>query len=214
MAKLQVINQTGEKVKDIKLSDDVFGIEPHNQAVFDAVQVALSNSRQDTAKTKKRDEVSGGGKKPWRQKGTGRARQGSTRSPQWRHGGIVFGPTGEQNHTIKMNRKVRVLALKSVLSEKVLEKKLIVVDKVDFEAPKTKTMVETLKNIGATGKTLFVVDEVNFSDNAILSAFNIPTVGLLYADQINVYDIMNCNYLVCTLDAVKMIEEVLLNGKN
>ncbi|MDY4788616.1 MAG: 50S ribosomal protein L4 [Bacilli bacterium] len=214
MAKLQVINQTGEKVKDIKLSDDVFGIEPHNQAVFDAVQVALSNSRQDTAKTKKRDEVSGGGKKPWRQKGTGRARQGSTRSPQWRHGGIVFGPTGEQNHTIKMNRKVRVLALKSVLSEKVLEKKLIVVDKVDFEAPKTKAMVETLKNIGATGKTLFVVDEVNFSDNAILSAFNIPTVGLLYADQINVYDIMNCNYLVCTLDAVKMIEEVLLNGKN
>ena len=211
MAKLQVLNQTGAKVQDLELSEKVFGIEYHNQSVFDAVLVALSNSRQDTSKTKKRDEVSGGGKKPWRQKGTGRARQGSTRSPQWRHGGIVFGPTGEQNHTIKMNKKARVLALKSVLTEKVLEKKLVIVDKIDFEAPKTKSMLETMKNIGAEGKTLFVMNGFeDFGDNAILAAYNIPSVGMLYADQINVYDIMNCNTLVCTLDAVKSIEEVLL----
>ena len=215
MAKLQVINQTGEKVEDIKLDDKVFGVEYHNQSVFDAVQVALSNSRQDTSKTKNRSEVSGGGKKPWRQKGTGRARQGSTRSPQWRHGGIVFGPNGEQNHAIKMNKKARVLALKSVLSEKVLEKKLIIVDKFDFEAPKTKLMIETLKKIGAEGKTLFVINGLeDFTDNAILSAFNIPTVGLIYADQINVYDVMNCNTLVVTKDAIQSIEEVLLNGNN
>ena len=211
MAKLQVLNQTGEKVKDIKLDDKVFGIEYHDQSVFDAVLVALSNSRQDTSKTKTRSEVSGGGKKPWRQKGTGRARQGSTRSPQWRHGGVALGPTGEQNHTIKMNKKARVLALKSVLSEKVLEKKLVIVDKVDFESPKTKSMVETLTKIGAEGKTLFVMNGFeDFGDNAILAAYNIPTVGMLYADQINVYDVMNCNTLVCTLDAIKSIEEVLL----
>ena len=215
MAKLQVINQTGEKVEDIKLNDSVFGVEYHNQSVFDAVLVSLSNSRQDTSKVKNRSEVSGGGKKPWRQKGTGRARQGSTIAPQWRHGGIVFGPNCEQNHAIKMNKKARVLALKSVLSEKVLEKKLIIVDKFDFEAPKTKLMIETLKKIGAEGKTLFVINGLeDFTDNAILSTFNIPTVGLLYADQINVYDVMNCNTLVVTLDAIQSIEEVILNGNN
>ena len=211
MAKLQVLNQTGASVQEIELSEKVFNVEYHNQSVFDAVLVALSNSRQDTSKVKTRTEVSGGGKKPWRQKGTGRARQGSTRSPQWRHGGVALGPTGEQDHSIKMNKKARVLALKSVLTEKVLEKKLIIVDKVDFEAPKTKTMIETLTKIGAEGKTLVVINGFeDFGDNAILAAYNIPTVAMLYADQINVFDVMHCDTLVCTLDAIKSIEEVLL----
>ena len=121
--KLPLLNQNGENIGEVKVQTSVFAIEPNTQAIFDAVLVARTNSRQDTSKTKKRDEVSGGGKKPWRQKGTGRARQGSTRAPQWRHGGIVFGPTGEQNHEIKMNKKVRQLALRSALSQKLLNRR-------------------------------------------------------------------------------------------
>jgi large subunit ribosomal protein L4 len=214
MPKLNVLNQNGEVVGDIQLSEAIFAIEPNDQVVYDAVRLFMANGRQATAKTKKRDEVSGGGRKPWRQKGTGRARQGSTRSPQWRHGGIVFGPTGEQNYSLSMNRKERQLALKSVLSQKVKDNAVIIVDKMDYEQPKTKQMIASLASIKATGKTLIVVDEFSFGDNAVLSAMNIPSVGLLYSDQINVYDILNCDSLVFTQAAVQSVEEVLLSGKN
>ena len=213
MPRVAMYNQMGEKVGQVVLSPRVYGIEPNEQAMFDAVLVAQANKRQDTSKTKKRDEVSGGGKKPWRQKGTGRARQGSTRSPQWRHGGIVFGPTGDQNHTIKMNKKVRALALKSILSKKLADKELIVVDQFNFEEPKTKNMVASLKALNTTGKTLIVMSEETMNDNAILSALNIPNVGILYFFEINVYDIMNCENLVITKQATKFIEEVLEDGK-
>ena len=212
MPRVNVFNQLGEQVGTMTLKPEVFGIEPNEQAMFDAVLVSQANKRQDTAKTKKRDEVSGGGKKPWRQKGTGRARQGSTRAPQWRHGGIVFGPTGEQNHKIKMNRKVRDLALKSALSSKVSDKELVVVDKFEFAAPKTKEMVASLKALKAEGKTLIVMSEDSMNDEALLSALNIPNVGILYFFEINVYDIMNSDKLVITKDAVKILEEVLING--
>jgi len=211
--KLPLLNQNGENVGEVKVATSVFAIEPNEQAIFDAVLVARTNSRQDTSKTKKRDEVSGGGKKPWRQKGTGRARQGSTRAPQWRHGGIVFGPTGVQNHEIKMNRKVRQLALKSALSQKLADKELIVVDKFDFEAPKTKLMAASLKALNADNKkTLLVVGEESFSENAIYSVCNLPTVGVLYYDQINVYDIVNSDVVVITKEALSIIEEGLNNG--
>lgn len=214
MTKLKVLNQLGENVGEIELNDAVFGIEPNTQAMFDAVNVARSNSRQATAKTKKRDEVSGGGKKPFRQKETGRARAGSTRAPQWRHGGVVFGPDGNQNYKIKINRKVRDLALRSALSSKVKDSEMIVVDKFEFAAPKTKEMVKSLEKVNAKGKTLIIVGEESFNDNAMLSAFNIPTVGLLYVDQVNVYDLLNCDTVIFTKEAVEIIEEVLLDGKN
>ncbi|MDD3383522.1 MAG: 50S ribosomal protein L4 [Bacilli bacterium] len=214
MTKLKLLNQLGENVGEIELNDSIFGIEPNMQAMFDAVNVARANSRQATAKTKKRDEVSGGGRKPFRQKGTGRARAGSTRAPQWRHGGVVFGPDGNQNYKIKINRKVRDLALRSALSSKVKDSEMIVVDKFEFAAPKTKDMIKSLEKINAKGKTLIVVGEESFNDNAMLSSFNIPTVGLLYVDQVNVYDLLNCDTLIFTKEAVEIIEEVLLDGKN
>lgn len=212
MPRVNVFNQKGEQVGSVTLSKEIFGIEPNQQAMFDAVLVNQANKRQDTAKTKKRDEVSGGGKKPWRQKGTGRARQGSTRSPQWRHGGIVFGPTGEQNHTIKMNRKVRDLALKSALSTKLSDKELVIVDKFEFAEPKTKEMVACLKALKAEGKTLIVMSEDSMDDNALLSTLNIPNVGILYFFEVNVYDIMNSDKLIITKDAIKILEEVLKDG--
>lgn len=213
MPSINVVNQAGLVVGSLDLSNDVFAIDPHTQAVRDAVVLALANARQDTAKTLKRDEVSGGGKKPWRQKGTGRARQGSNRSPQWRHGGIVFGPTGEQNHSLKQNKKERVLALKSVLSSKVSENALVVLDKFAVEGFKTKAVVESLATLKVSGKTLIVFTDDSVNDEAIKSALNLSNVELLFADQINVYDVINASTLVMTQDAVKSVEEVLLNGK-
>ena len=210
MPQVKVYNQQGENVGSLTLAKEVFGIEPNENVMFDAVVLNLANRRQDTSKTKKRDEVSGGGKKPWRQKGTGRARQGSTRSPQWRHGGIVFGPTGEQNHSVKMNKKERVLALKSALSQKVADKELVVVDKFEFEAIKTKEMVKSLNALNANKKTLFVMTEDTMNDNAVYSALNIASVyGIIYFDEVNVYDVLNCGNLVMTKEAVKEIEEAI-----
>ena len=142
MKAMDVLNQTGTKVEEVSLNKDVFGVEVNDSVIYDAVQVYMSNCRQATAKTKKRDEVSGGGRKPWRQKGTGRARQGSTRSPQWRGGGVVFGPTGEQNFKLKQNRKEARLALKSVLSDKVNTKDLILVNEIKCEKPQTKQILK------------------------------------------------------------------------
>ena len=209
MKAMDVLNQTGTKVEEVSLNKDVFGVEVNNGVIYDAVQVYMSNSRQATAKTKKRDEVSGGGRKPWRQKGTGRARQGSTRSPQWRGGGVVFGPTGEQNFKLKQNRKEARLALKSVLSDKVNTKDLILVNEIKYEKPQTKQIVEMLKTLNVKNKTLFVVSEDSVNYEALLSMSNLSNVMVLFADEINVYDVLNSESVVMTLDAMKSIEEVL-----
>ncbi|MDH6366125.1 MULTISPECIES: 50S ribosomal protein L4 [unclassified Breznakia] len=208
MAQVNVINQKGDKVKDIELNDAIFGIEPNQQVIFDAIVMQQASKRQGTADTKNRTEVRGGGRKPWRQKGTGRARQGSIRSPQWRGGGIVFGPT-PRSYKYNLNKKVRRLALKSVLSEKAIEKEIIVVDKFELAAPKTKDFKEIITNIGAGRKTLFVVDSSEDYENAFLSLRNIDSMSMLLADGINVYDIVNANKLVFTEAAMKKVEEVL-----
>ena len=200
-----VVNKLGEVVKEIELNEAVFGVEYNEQCVFDAIMVARSNSRQATAKTKKRDEVSGGGKKPFRQKGTGRARQGSSRAPQMVGGGVVFGPTGIQNFKIKQNRKAARLALKSVLSEKV-NNGLVVVDEFNFETAKTKEFVKVLDAVKAGEKVLFVATEED--DATILSARNLPYVKIVYPQGINVYDIVNVDTLLVSEAALKTIEEV------
>ena len=207
-----VVNKLGEVVREIELNEAVFGVEYNEQCVFDAIMVARSNSRQATAKTKKRDEVSGGGKKPFRQKGTGRARQGSIRAPQWRGGGVVFGPTGEQNYKIKMNKKVRVLALKSALSYKYSENVVKVVDKFEFEEYKTKTMIACMEKLNATGKTLVVVTEDSADEKSWISSWNIPNVRFVYSWEFNVYDVLNCDTLIVTEKAILDIEGVLING--
>lgn len=201
-----VVNKQGEVVKQVELNDAIFAVEYNEQCVFDAIMVARSNSRQATAKTKKRDEVRGGGKKPFRQKGTGRARQGSSREPQMVGGGVVFGPTGIQNFKIKQNRKAARLALKSVLTEKVNEENLVVVDEFNFEAPKTQDFVKILDAVKAGGKILFVATEED--EATILSARNLQYVKIVYPQGINVYDIVNVDTLLVSEAALKTIEEV------
>ena len=201
-----VVNKQGEVVKQVELNDAIFAVEYNEQCVFDAIMVARSNSRQATAKTKKRDEVRGGGKKPFRQKGTGRARQGSSREPQMVGGGVVFGPTGIQNFKIKQNKKAARLALKSVLTEKVNEQNLVVVDEFNFAAPKTQDFVKILDAVKAGGKVLFVATEED--DATILSARNLQFVKIVYPQGINVYDIVNVDTLLVSEAALKTIEEV------
>ncbi len=208
MPNMVVINQSGEKLHEITLNPEVFGIEPNQQVIFDAIVMQRASMRQGTHDVKNRREVRGGGRKPYRQKGTGNARQGSIRAPQYRGGGIVFGPT-PRSYATKLNRKVRRLALKSVLSEKVLSSDMIVVDKLELAAPKTKDMVKVIENIQATNKTLFVVANDDDYANAYLSVRNIDTMVMLTADAINVYDIVNANKVVFTEAAVKAVEEVL-----
>ena len=201
-----VVNKQGEVVKQVELNDAIFAVEYNEQCVFDAIMVARSNSRQATAKTKKRDEVRGGGKKPFRQKGTGRARQGSSREPQMVGGGVVFGPTGIQNFKIKQNKKAARLALKSVLTEKASEQNLVVVDEFNFAAPKTQEFVKILDAVKAGGKVLFVATEED--DATILSARNLQFVKIVYPQGINVYDIVNVDTLLVSEAALKTIEEV------
>ncbi len=204
MKKNNVINVKGEKVSDITLNENVFGIKPNDAVLYDAITLAQASQRQGTADTKTRSEVSGGGRKPWRQKGTGRARQGSTRAPHWYHGGVVFGPH-PRTYGKKMNRKERVLALKSALSYKVKENEIIILDELNVKTPKTKDMIKLLNDIKAPKKTLIVVDEL--TDNLILATRNIPKVELLEASEINVLDIIGADGLVITKKAVEMIEE-------
>ncbi len=206
MLNVKVFNQEGAEVKDLELNEAVFGIEPHKQAMFDMVLLQRASLRQGTHKVKNRTEVAGGGRKPWRQKGTGRARQGSTRAPQWRGGGVVFGPT-PRSYKFKLNRKVRRLALKSALSSKVQDNEFTAIDGISFEAPKTKQMVKVLENLNAPVKTLIVVDEITL--NVEKSASNIPGVKLLDAKHVNVYDILNSDKLIMTEAAIKAVEEVL-----
>lgn len=208
MPNMVVINQTGKELHEISLNPEVFGIEPNQQVIFDAILLQRASLRQGTHDVKNRREVRGGGRKPYRQKGTGNARQGSTRSPQFRGGGVVFGPT-PRNHGFKLNRKVRRLALKSVLTEKVLANDMIVVDKFELKAPKTKDMTQIIDNIKATNKTLFVVSADEDFANAYLSVRNIESMMMLTADSINVYDIVNANKIVFTEAAVKCVEEAL-----
>ena len=207
MEKLQVINTKGEKVSEIKLAKELWSIEPNDAVLYDALRLAMNNSRQGTSDTKTRSEVSGGGRKPWRQKGTGRARQGSTRAPHWPGGGIVFGPH-PRSYSIKMNRKERRLALKSALAYKAIESKLVVVDNINVESSKTKDMKALLSKMNLEGKILIVTDEL--TDNLILSTRNLSNVLLLSFDEINTYDIVYADTLVITEKAVKAIEEVLV----
>jgi len=205
---LNVLSQAGEKVSTVSVSSYVFGQEEATQAVHDAVVVYQANMRQDTAKTKKRDEVSGGGKKPWRQKGTGRARAGSTRSPIWVGGGTVFGPTGVQNHTIKQNRKEHNLALRSAWSSKV--KDLIVVEKFEVE-PKTKAFVKVLKDLKAEGKVLVVLSEDN--ENLLRAVGNIANAVATAVDNVSVYDLLYFDKVVLDKATLKVVEERLEEAK-
>jgi len=202
---LPVYSQAGEKVSTVSVSSDVFGVKENKQVMHDAVVVYQANMRQDTAKTKKRDEVSGGGKKPWRQKGTGRARAGSTRSPIWVGGGTVFGPTGVQNHKLSQNRKEHKLALKCAYSSKV--KNLIVVDELKFAEKKTKAVVKTLKDLKATGKVLIVLSE--FDENLVLSAQNIKDVVVTEVNNVSVYDLMYFDNVVMDKATLKVVDETL-----
>ncbi len=208
MPNMVVLNQEGKELHEITLSPEVFGIEPNQQVIFDAIVMQRACMRQGTHDTKGRSEVSGGGRKPWRQKGTGRARQGSTRATQWRGGGTVFGPT-PRSYSYKLNKKVRRLALKSVLSEKVAENNMTVVDKFNLAEPKTKAFNQIISAINACNKTLFVVAPDEDFENAFKSMRNIPTMMMLTADGINVYDIVNANKIVFTEAAVKRVEEAL-----
>lgn len=206
MPKVALLNQTGQNVGEVVLNDSVFGIEPNQQALYDVVKAQRAAMRQGTHKTKVRSEVRGGGRKPWKQKGTGRARSGSTRSPLWVGGGTIFGPT-PRDYSLKVNRKVRRLALKSVLSLKVKEEKLTVLDNLQLENVKTKGMVEVLNSLNLSGKIAIVLPENN--ENVALSARNIPGVTVTTVSHVSVYELMNYANVVVTADAVKLYEEVL-----
>ena len=205
MPKVDVYDIKGKKVSDIELADSVFGIEPNENIVHEVLVNYLANQRQGTQSTKTRAEVSGGGKKPWRQKGTGRARQGSIRAPQWIKGGIALGPK-PRSYKYTVNKKERRLAIKSILSSKVLEKELTVVDKLELKEIKTKSMVKALSALKVEGKTLIVVPENN--KNVFMSARNIEGVKTITANNINVFDLLKYNNLILPVDTVKKLEEV------
>ena len=207
MASVSVYNMEGAEVGKLDLNDDVFGVEINENLVHLAVVQQLADNRQGTQKAKTRSEVSGGGKKPWRQKGTGHARQGSTRAPQWKGGGMVFAPV-PRDYSFKMNKKEKRIALKSVLSSKVLDKKLCVIDGLSFTEPKTKEFAKVLSNLNLD-KAIFVIDEKDADrTNIILSAKNIPTVITAAPNTINVFDLLKYDTVVLTKDAAKTIEEV------
>ncbi|MCI5738455.1 MAG: 50S ribosomal protein L4 [Ruminococcus sp.] len=205
MVKLAVLDKAGKKVSDIELADSIFAIEPNESAMHLMVVNYLANQRQGTQSTRTRSEVSGGGKKPWRQKGTGRARQGSTRAPQWTHGGIALGPK-PRDYGFDVNKKVRRLAMKSALSAKVAAEEMIVLDSFGVDAIKTKEVAEVLAAIKAGKKTLIVLPEKN--DIVYKSARNIAGTNVTLVNTLNVYDILNCNTIVVLKDAVAKIEEV------
>ena len=204
MANVSVYNMEGNEVGSMELNDAVFGVEVNEHLVHMAVVQQLANNRQGTQKAKTRSEVSGGGRKPWRQKGTGHARQGSTRAPQWTGGGVVFAPT-PRDYTIRLNKKEKRLALKSALTSRVLENKLIVVDELKFDEVKTKNFANVMNNLKAS-KALVVLNENDA--NVVLSARNIPTVKTALTNTINVFDILKYNTVIVTKAAVATIEEV------
>jgi large subunit ribosomal protein L4 len=200
MVKVQVYDLTGKPLNEMELEAAVFGITPNKQALFDAVMLQRASIRQGTHDTKNRTEVRGGGRKPWRQKGTGRARQGSIRSPQWRGGGVVFGPT-PRSYAGKLNRKVRRLALQSALSQKVLDSEMMIVENLGLQQPKTKEFASLMQQLKLEKKTLFVVSGHEEFENAFLSLRNLPNTMMLSVEGLNVYDILNSNHIVFTQEA-------------
>ena len=206
MKKLNVINVKGENTKELKLNESIFGIEPNDVVLKKAIRLQQDATRQGTAKTKTRAEVSGGGRKPYRQKGTGNARQGSIRAPHYRHGGIVFGPT-PRTYGFKINKKERSLALKSALSYKVLNNELVVVDNLDIKDLKTKTVKDLIKSIKAEGKVLFVTK--GEAENLYMATRNLGYAMSIMAEDLNVLDLINADTIVCDEEAIQYIEEVL-----
>lgn len=207
MAKLNIVNVLGEKVSTTELDDEIFAIEPHNQAMFDTVLSERASLRQGTHSTKTRTEVSGGGRKPWKQKGTGRARQGSIRSPQWRGGGIVFGPTPLRNYDLKVNKKVRKLAMKSGWTLKIKEDKIKIIENMTFENPSSKDFIKMLDNVKAnTRKVLLILNGVEEEWNTYLSARNLGNVLPVFIDEVLLDDILNSDSIVMTEAVIKNIE--------
>jgi len=206
MPKVALYNVSGSQVGEVELNEAVFGIEPNTHVLHSAVLLQRASLRRGTHKVKGRSEVRGGGRKPWKQKGTGRARQGSIRSPQWKGGGVVFGPT-PRSYTFKLPKKVRRLAIKSALSSKVMDNAIIVLDQLTMNAPKTKEFASILSNLKVGRKALIVAP--SYDDNVALSARNIPGVKFVAADGINVLDVMSYDQLIITKEAVQKVEEVL-----
>ena len=211
MSKIEILNLNGDKVKDGKLNDNIWKIVPNDAVLHNAIILNMANMRQGTASTKTRSEVRGGGRKPWRQKGTGNARQGSIRATQWRGGGIVFGPNPNRNYTKKMNKKERRLALLSALSYKVSDKELIVIDSLEFATSKTKEMVNLLTNLKIeNNKVLVVVSEL--TENVCLSARNLANVKVVTYEEVNAFDVVSADNMLITSDALNKLEEVLTRG--
>jgi large subunit ribosomal protein L4 len=207
MPKVALLNIKGEKIKDINLNKEIWGIEPNDSVLYDAIVLSRASLRQGTHKVKTRDEVSGGGVKPWRQKGTGRARQGSIRAPHWKGGGIVFGPQ-PRSYDKKMNKKERRLALKSALSYKVINKEVTALDNFLVETPKTKEMISIMEALKLDKTVLIVLNEIN--ENAILASRNIENIKIIEPKELNVFDLTSYEQLLITEGAIKMLEEVLL----
>ena len=207
MPKTALLSLKGEKIKDIKLDETIWGITPNDQTIYEAVVLKMASERQGSHSTKTRSEVSGGGRKPWRQKGSGNARQGSIRAPHFVSGGVVFGPTTNRNYTKKMNKKTRRLALKSALTYKVNDKNLIVVDKFELKTNKTKDAIKLLEELKLNGKVLIVTTDL--TENTILATRNLSDIKLVLANELNTYDVLCCDKLVITEEAVKYVEEVL-----
>lgn len=206
MPSIVVHNQLGEEVGKVNLNKNVFAIEPNMQAVYDVVNAERAAMRQGTSKTKDRTEVRGGGRKPWRQKGTGRARQGSIRAPQWRGGGVVFGPT-PRKYNVKVNRKVMQLAVKSLLSDRFKNKNIIVLDKIELADFRTKSFVSVLESLKIVGKTIFITTEEDY--NLFIASRNIPNVYVQTKQHLSVYDLINADTYVATEAALKKYEEDL-----
>ena len=207
MPTLALLNQAGQAVGEINLNDAVFGVESNQQVIYDVVKAQRAAMRQGTNKTKTRGEVSGGGRKPYRQKGTGRARQGSIRAPQWVGGAIILGPI-PRSYAYKTNRKIRRLAMRIVLSDKVREQKLIVLDNLALESYKTKGMLSILNNLKVAGKTMLLLNDV--ADFVEIASRNLPNIQTTVYEHASVYDVMNNVYIVTTAETVKKIEEALL----
>ena len=208
MSKQKILNLKGEKVKDINIKDNIWNIEPNDAVLHNAIVLNMANTRQASASTKTRSEVRGGGRKPWRQKGTGNARQGSIRATQWRGGGIVFGPTPNKNYKKKMNKKERRLALLSALSYKVKDNELLIVEDLKFTTNKTKEMANILKTFDIeTNKVLVVINELD--ENICLSARNLANVKVVIPEEVNAFDLVSADNMLITTDALKKLEEVL-----
>lgn len=208
--KINVVNNAGTKVSQLTLNEKIWGIEPHKQAQFDSLLSYNATKRQGTHAVKSRAEVAGGGRKPWKQKGTGNARQGSIRAPQWKGGGIVFGPTPDRNYLICLPKKVRRLALKSALAAKFQNSNMIVIDELKFEKPSTKTMLETLTNLElANNKTLIITGTSN-KELVFKSGRNLPRTMTISAKSINIYDLLNAKKVLFTTEAIKIVEEALI----